>query len=149
MTPAEFPSFTSGAHPASYPMGTRGSFSRGKAVGAWSWPSPPSSAEVKEWVELYLHSPSTPSWRGVWLSTGTILPLLLQEIQWQHVDETTCRWQPFSCSAWLERNRCACANFAYMLMALRGSLRYSCPILRNLSVLISFGTTYVGCKYVL
>jgi hypothetical protein len=27
-------------------------------------PSPPSSAEVKECVELYLHSPSTPSWRG-------------------------------------------------------------------------------------
>jgi hypothetical protein len=29
--------------------------------------SPPCSAEVKEWVELYLHSPSTPSWRGVQL----------------------------------------------------------------------------------
>jgi hypothetical protein len=27
--------------------------------------SPPSSAEVKEWLELYLHSPNTPSWRGV------------------------------------------------------------------------------------
>jgi hypothetical protein len=26
--------------------------------------SPPSSTEVKEWVELYLHSPNTPSWRG-------------------------------------------------------------------------------------
>jgi len=26
--------------------------------------SPPSSAEVKQWVELYLHSPSTPSWRA-------------------------------------------------------------------------------------
>jgi hypothetical protein len=26
--------------------------------------SPPSSAEVKERVELYLHSPSTPSWRS-------------------------------------------------------------------------------------
>jgi hypothetical protein len=26
--------------------------------------SPPSSAEVKEWVELYLYSPTTPSWRG-------------------------------------------------------------------------------------
>jgi hypothetical protein len=26
--------------------------------------SPPSSAEVKEWVELYLHSTNTPSWRG-------------------------------------------------------------------------------------
>jgi hypothetical protein len=26
--------------------------------------SPPSSAEVKECVQLYLHSPNTPSWRG-------------------------------------------------------------------------------------
>jgi hypothetical protein len=26
--------------------------------------SPPSSAEVKEWVELYFQSPNTPSWRG-------------------------------------------------------------------------------------
>jgi hypothetical protein len=29
--------------------------------------SPPSSAEVKEWLELYIHSPSTPSWRGAQL----------------------------------------------------------------------------------
>jgi hypothetical protein len=29
--------------------------------------SPPSSAEVKEWVELYLHSPNTPLWRGAQL----------------------------------------------------------------------------------
>jgi hypothetical protein len=28
----------SGAHPASYAMGTRGSFLGGKAAGAWSWP---------------------------------------------------------------------------------------------------------------
>jgi hypothetical protein len=28
----------SGAHPASYPMGTRDSFPGGKAAGAWSWP---------------------------------------------------------------------------------------------------------------
>jgi hypothetical protein len=27
----------------------------------------PSSAEVKEWMELYLHSPNTPSWRGAQL----------------------------------------------------------------------------------
>jgi len=34
------------------------------------------SAEVKECVELYLHSPNTPSWRGAQLkkSTGTTLP---------------------------------------------------------------------------
>jgi hypothetical protein len=29
--------------------------------------SPPSSTEVKEWVELYLHSPNRPSWRGAQL----------------------------------------------------------------------------------
>jgi hypothetical protein len=29
--------------------------------------SPPSSAEVKEWVDLYLDSPNTPSWRGAQL----------------------------------------------------------------------------------
>jgi hypothetical protein len=29
--------------------------------------SPPSSAEVKEWVELYFHFPNTPSWRGAQL----------------------------------------------------------------------------------
>jgi hypothetical protein len=29
--------------------------------------SPSSSAEVKEWVELYFHSPHTPSWSGVQL----------------------------------------------------------------------------------
>jgi hypothetical protein len=46
----------SGTHPATYPMGTRGSFPGGKAAGAWSWPLT-SSAEVKECVELYLHSP--------------------------------------------------------------------------------------------
>jgi len=27
-----------GTHPASYPMGTRGSFPGGKATGAWIWP---------------------------------------------------------------------------------------------------------------
>jgi hypothetical protein len=36
--------------------------------------SSPSSAEVRECVELYLHSSNTPSWRGAWVSTGTTLP---------------------------------------------------------------------------
>jgi hypothetical protein len=43
----------SGAHPASYSMGTKGSFPGGKADH-----SPPSSAEVNESVDLYLHSPT-------------------------------------------------------------------------------------------
>jgi hypothetical protein len=40
--------------------------------------SPPSSTEVKEWMERYLHSPNTPSWCGAQLkkSTGTPLPYL-------------------------------------------------------------------------
>jgi len=39
--------------------------------------SPPASAEVKEYVELYLHYPNTPLWRRVRFkkSTGTTLPL--------------------------------------------------------------------------
>jgi hypothetical protein len=44
------------AHSASYTMETGG-----KAVGAWRWPNVPSSAEVKERVELYLYYPSGPS----------------------------------------------------------------------------------------
>jgi hypothetical protein len=47
----------SGAHPASYPMGSRGSSLGVKRPGRETDHSPPSSAEVKECVELYLHSP--------------------------------------------------------------------------------------------
>jgi hypothetical protein len=46
-----------GAHPASYAMGTRGSFPGGKAAWREDDHSPPSSAGVKECVELYFHSP--------------------------------------------------------------------------------------------
>jgi len=52
------------AHPASYPMGTRGTFPGGKVAEAWSWPLIPSSAEVKEGVELHIHSPNTSSCGG-------------------------------------------------------------------------------------
>jgi hypothetical protein len=53
----------SGDHPPSYPMGTRGSSPEVKRPGRETDHSPPSSTEVKEWVELYLHSPNMPSWR--------------------------------------------------------------------------------------
>jgi hypothetical protein len=56
-----------------------GSLSLGvKRSGREASHSSSSSAEVKECVELYLHSPNTPSWRGAQLkSTGTTLPLAL------------------------------------------------------------------------
>jgi hypothetical protein len=38
-------------------MGTRVSFPGSKAAGRKYDHSPPSSADVKEWVELYLHFP--------------------------------------------------------------------------------------------
>ena len=38
-------------------------FPRGKVAGVWCWPpTSPSSTLVKERVELYLYSPSAPSW---------------------------------------------------------------------------------------
>jgi hypothetical protein len=64
----------SGAHPASYPMGTRGSLPGGKAAADHS---PPCSVEVKDCMELYLHSPNTSSWRGAQLKHRTTLPLHL------------------------------------------------------------------------
>jgi len=52
-----------GAQPASYPMGTGGSYPGDKAAGTWSWPSLPSSAEVK-YAWNYNFTPPVPSWRG-------------------------------------------------------------------------------------
>jgi hypothetical protein len=57
----------SGVHLASYPMGTRGSFPGGKAAGAWSWPLTSIKCRGPECMEIYLHSPNTPSWRGAQL----------------------------------------------------------------------------------
>jgi hypothetical protein len=54
----------SGAHPAPIQW-VPGALSLGvKRPGREADHSPPSSAEAKECVELYLHSPNTPSWCG-------------------------------------------------------------------------------------
>jgi hypothetical protein len=45
----------------------QGHFLRVKRPGCEVHHSPPSSAEVKEYVKLYLNSPNTPSWRGAQL----------------------------------------------------------------------------------
>jgi hypothetical protein len=43
--------------------------------------TPSASAQVKEWVELYLHSPNMPSWSGAQLggAQGQLYLYLLQE----------------------------------------------------------------------
>ena len=49
-------------------------FPGGKAAGAWFWPPTRSSAKVKERIELYLNSPSGPSWPVLgWIFTFTFL----------------------------------------------------------------------------
>ena len=50
--------------PASYTMGT-GSFSGVKAAGAWRWKPKRSSVEDEKRIELYICSPSGPSWPAV------------------------------------------------------------------------------------
>jgi hypothetical protein len=70
----------SGAHTASYPVGTTGSFAGVKRPGRKPDYSLPSSTEVKEWVELYIHSSNTPSCRGAYLSTETTLLFLLLSV---------------------------------------------------------------------
>jgi hypothetical protein len=56
-----------------------GAFSLGvKRPGREADRSPPSSTEVKEWVELHIDSPNTPPWRGAQLKhrdSFTLLPL--------------------------------------------------------------------------
>jgi hypothetical protein len=52
-----------------------GIFSGGKAAGPRGWPPTPSSAEFKEGVELYLYSPSGPSWPVLGQTLRLPLPL--------------------------------------------------------------------------
>jgi hypothetical protein len=65
--------FTTASRPALGPTQHHIQWVQGAPSLGVKWPgreanhSPPSSAEVKERVELYLHSPNTPSWRGAQL----------------------------------------------------------------------------------
>jgi hypothetical protein len=55
------------AYPASYPIGTGATYTEFKRSGCEVHHSLSSSADVKGWVELYLHSPNTLLWRGAQL----------------------------------------------------------------------------------
>jgi hypothetical protein len=54
----------SGAHLASYPMGTRGFFPGSKAAGAWSWPLTSILCRDPRMSGAIHPLPHTPSWRG-------------------------------------------------------------------------------------
>jgi hypothetical protein len=53
----------------------------------------PSSAKVKEWVELYLHSPNTPSWRGAQLKQRDYFTFTLPlKCTFNETQRTTLSW---------------------------------------------------------
>jgi hypothetical protein len=61
-------------------------FPWGKTAGEWRWPPTPSSAEVKERVELYLYSLSRASWPVLGWNLPLRLPFFLfsSPWRWQH-----------------------------------------------------------------
>jgi integral membrane sensor domain MASE1 len=61
----------SAVHTASYLMGTTGPFPGVKRSEREADHSPPSSAEIKAWGELYLHSPNMPWWCSAQLKAET------------------------------------------------------------------------------
>ena len=68
-----------GARPASYTMGT-GSFLWVKRLRRGVDHPPPSSDEVEERVELYISSPSGPSWPVVGRTSPLLLPFNIHNV---------------------------------------------------------------------
>jgi hypothetical protein len=70
-------------------------FPRGKAAGAWRWPPTPSSTEVKESVELYLYSPSGPSWPVLrWTSPSTSILQVYGKLKLKYCNRKTSQFVP-------------------------------------------------------
>jgi hypothetical protein len=103
-----------GAHPASCTMGTR-SFPGVKRPGHGIDHPPPSSAEVKERVELYLNSPSGPSWPILGWNLSLPSPTIQQIIVKWNV--YTCRNRELICERDEERLRLkACVQTAKLVV---------------------------------
>jgi hypothetical protein len=76
----------SGAHPASYPMGIRGSFPAGKAAGAWSWHSPHLVPRSKnEWSYTSTPQYAFLAWCSVKKSTGQLYLYLYLYLMYVHI----------------------------------------------------------------
>jgi hypothetical protein len=105
----------SGVHPASYPIGTRGSFPCGKAAGVWNYHLPPSSTEVKECVELYLHPHyAFTAWRLVKHRDNFTFSILLY-MKWVACDfkDTAPQFLFYSATGWT-------TGFRFLVGALKG-----------------------------
>jgi hypothetical protein len=71
-------------------------FPGGKAAGAWPWTSTTSRAQVKERVELYLYSPTGPSWHVLrWTLlyyTITVIRISLKSIEGSGLSSRSCKF---------------------------------------------------------
>jgi hypothetical protein len=79
-----------GAHPASYPTGTRGCFPGGKAAGAWRWPLTSIYCRGQRMSEAMPPLPNTLSWRGAEHKVQEQLYLYLPRLKDYY--ETGLKW---------------------------------------------------------
>jgi hypothetical protein len=90
----------SGAHPASYPMGTWGSFPGGKAAGAWSWPLTSNSYRGQTMNGAIPPLPHTPSRGSSQLKKVQGQLYLLQSTVYKNNTVVVSLWQCY----WLYTN---------------------------------------------
>ena len=116
-----------GAHPASYKMGT-GSFPGVKRPGRGVDHPPPSSAEVKERVELYLYSPSGPSWPVL---EDALYPLSPIWIKWVNPLKHSGYWPTLCITCCNIKMSAFCEHDAYTCMCAVCSPQHTALTFRN------------------
>jgi hypothetical protein len=92
--------------PSLYPVGSRGCFQGVKRPGREADYSPPSGAEAKKCVDLYLHSPNTSSWRWCSVKAQGQLYVWSLALAVTKFDGVFSGYRPRQVSVWNRRLEC-------------------------------------------